>query len=227
MEKQHRIATGIALFFHAIGLVGLLVGNRDFFIQSTPLNLLLSAGLVVWTSRPKHLGFWLFLAAAFITGIVVEMIGVNTGYLFGEYRYGKALGPGWKGVPWIIGVNWFIVLFCCANVVRMMMDWLETKVGPSAFLAFPIIRKLTLVADAVTLAVLFDWLMEPVAIELGFWTWGGDGSIPAFNYLSWALVSAFLLILFQACKIKGTNKFALHLLLIQTMFFLILRTFLN
>lgn len=227
MEKQQRIATGIALFFHTIGLVGLLVGNRDFFIQSTPLNLLLSLALLIWTTPNKHPGFWLFAIVAIVVGIGVEMIGVNTGYLFGDYKYGKALGPGWKGVPWIIGANWFIVIFCCANVVRMMMDWLEIKVGQSVLLPLPFIRKLALVADAATLAVLFDWLMEPVAIDLGFWTWGGDGSVPAFNYLSWALVSIVLLVFFQLCKIKGTNKFALHLLLIQTMFFLILRTFLN
>jgi putative membrane protein len=72
------------------------------------------------------------------------------------------------------------------------------------------------------LATLFDWLMEPVAVRLGYWTWM-TAEIPFKNYQDWFLVSAFLLFFFFKFNFPKKNQFALHLLLIQTLFFLILR----
>ena len=66
--------------------------------------------------------------------------------------------------------------------------------------------------------------MEPVAIQLGYWKWSGD--IPVFNYACWFLVSLVLLLFFHFLKFDKENKFAVDLLLIQSMFFLLLRTFL-
>jgi putative membrane protein len=90
----------------------------------------------------------------------------------------------------------------------------------------PLLKLLSIVVDGATLAVLFDWLMEPVAIKLGFWSWGGDGSIPYFNYACWFIASLLLLYIFHQLNFEKRNKFALHLLMIQVMFFLILRTLL-
>ena len=86
---------------------------------------------------------------------------------------------------------------------------------------------MSVIVDGATLAVVFDWLMEPVAVKLGFWTWGGDGSIPLYNYICWLVISMLLLTIFHFCKFNKENKFAVNLLLIQALFFLILRTFLK
>ena len=43
-----------------------------------------------------------------------------------------------------------------------------------------------------SLATIFDALMEPVAVRLGYWQWSG-GVIPWFNYASWWLVSLSML----------------------------------
>ena len=39
-------------------------------------------------------------------------------------------------------------------------------------------KALSVIIDGATLAVFFDWLMEPVAVKLGYWTWNGDGIDP-------------------------------------------------
>jgi putative membrane protein len=88
------------------------------------------------------------------------------------------------------------------------------------------IKALSVVVDGATLAVFFDWVMEPAAVKLGFWQWGGNGSIPSFNYVCWLGISMLLLTCFHVLRFDKSNKFAVHLLLIQVMFFLILRTFL-
>ena len=86
---------------------------------------------------------------------------------------------------------------------------------------------MSLIADGATLAVLFDWLIEPVAVKLGYWQWNGDGSIPLYNYICWVTISVLLLGIFHYLKFNKRNKFAINLLLIQMMFFLLLRTFLK
>ncbi len=87
------------------------------------------------------------------------------------------------------------------------------------------VQKISFVIDASLVAVLFDWIIEPVAGKLGFWQWQSD-KIPFFNYICWFIVSALLLALFQRLPFKKQNIFAVHLLMIQVLFFLLLRTFL-
>jgi putative membrane protein len=81
-----------------------------------------------------------------------------------------------------------------------------------------------IVIDGALLATFFDWVMEPIAVKLGYWQWLGDGSIPLLNYLSWFGISALLMLLFRLLSFPKQNQFAVNLLLIQFMFFLILRT---
>ena len=103
--SKYQAATAIAVLFHTIGFAGIVFFKSDFIIQSTPFNLLLMFGLLVWTQREKNLFFWLFVLVTFATGIVVEIIGVNTQLLFGDYSYGKVLGYQVRNVPLIIGVT--------------------------------------------------------------------------------------------------------------------------
>ena len=110
------IATAIAVLFHTIGLVGILYFDKNFFIQSTAFNLLLSFALIIWTQTEKNKFFFLFFLACFFVGITVEIIGINTGILFGDYTYGNVLGLKFKNVPVLIGINWFIIIYCCGPI---------------------------------------------------------------------------------------------------------------
>ena len=221
------IATAIAILFHVIGLVGILVFNSSVIINATPLNLLLSAGLLIYTQQEKKKDFYIFLIVTIITGFIVEVIGVNTSLLFGNYNYGNVLGFKWLEVPFIIGLNWFIIIYCCGISTNTLLNNLLTKVAitPAAPLTF--LKAISVITDSATLAVLFDILIEPVAIKLGFWHWNGDGSIPIYNYICWIIISLILLTVFHILKFNKQNKFAINLLMIQFMFFLLLRTFLK
>ena len=219
-----QIATVIAVLFHAIGLLGILFLNRAFFVQTTSVNLLLMFILIGYTQSDLNKNILLFIMIAFGVGMIIEMIGTQTGYLFGNYSYGKVLGPSINNVPIIIGINWFIVIYCCGVSINLLLHKIVNQLSEMTEKSKPIIKLLSVVVDGATLAVAFDWLMEPVAIKLGFWKWGGDGSVPFFNYICWFIASLILLYLFHQLKFDKRNKFALHLLMIQAMFFLILRT---
>ena len=224
---KYQVATAIAILFHTIGLTGILFFNRDFFIQTTPFNLLLMFVLLVWTQFERNTWFWIFLAACVVIGISVEIIGVNTGLLFGNYQYGEALGIQLKKVPLLIGINWFIIMYCCGVSVHTLLMKIIKGLPPDAAPGSKNLKALSVIVDGATLAVIFDWLMEPVAVKLNYWIWKGDGTIPFYNYVCWFLVSILLLMVFHFGKFEKQNKFAVNLLLIQVMFFLILRTFLN
>ncbi|MBC7888510.1 MAG: carotenoid biosynthesis protein [Ferruginibacter sp.] len=225
--SRYQIATAIAIFFHCIGIAGLLFFDRHFFVQSTPLNLLLSFLLLLWTQQIKNAAFFLFMALVVVMGYFSEVAGVNTGLLFGDYSYGRVLGVQWLQVPLLIGINWFIIIYCCGICTQTLLLKVINR-GSSDFKEPPVLLKvMSVIVDGATLAVAFDWLMEPVAIKLGFWFWHGDGRIPLYNYISWFIISMVLLTIFHFCRFNKQNKFAVNLLLIQAMFFLILRTFLN
>ncbi|MEO8172143.1 MAG: carotenoid biosynthesis protein, partial [Sediminibacterium sp.] len=125
--SKPNIATFLAILFHLSGLIGILfTPYKDWFIQNTALNLCLMTMLLIWTQEGKNISFFVFLLLVFLTGFGAEMIGVNTGRLFGNYYYGEVLGPKRNGVPWLIGLNWFIVIFCSAAVMQNIHQWFKT-----------------------------------------------------------------------------------------------------
>lgn len=222
---REQISVFIALLFHVSGLIGILFTSyRDWFIQYTPLNLLLMAALLIWNQRTDFNRMLVFAATAFVVGMVTEIIGVNTGLLFGNYAYTKALGPGLKGVPWLIGVNWFVVVYCCGTTLNKVNAWAAKRMGAENSLPTRM-QTLSLLIDGALLAVLFDWLMEPVAVALGFWHWSGN-SIPLLNYVCWFVISVLLLVVFRKLNFGAGNHFAVHLLLIEALFFCVLRIYL-
>ena len=221
-----QVATVVAIIFHSIGLIGILYFDREFFIRTTPLNLLLMFALLIYTRQTTSRSFIYFFVICFFSGILAELVGTKTGLLFGNYAYGTVLGPAIEGVPWIIGINWFIVMYCSGTAIHTLMNKLAAgKTGNDLPLSGKL-RTLALIIDGATLAVFFDWLMEPIAVKLGYWKWLGDGQIPFYNYLCWFVISALLLLLFSKMNFYKNNKFAVHLLGIQAMFFLLLRTLL-
>lgn len=224
--SKYQWATAIAILFHSIGLIGIVFFQSDSFIKTTPLNLLLMGGLLVFTTERKNNAFALFFLLCFFAGIAVEVIGTSTGWLFGHYTYGKMLGPVIMDVPILIGINWFIIMYCCGVSIHMLHSSLSASRPQTKTLMSKNFKMFSVLIDGALLAVFFDWVMEPVAIKLGYWQWLADGEIPLYNYICWFAISVLLLFVFQKLPFTKQNKFAVNLLLIQAMFFLLLRTFL-
>ena len=224
--SKQNIATFLAILFHVTGLIGILVTPyKDWFIQNTPFTLCLMAMLIIWNQSQKNYHFFGFLVIAFMIGFGTETIGVNTGHLFGNYHYGSVLGAKLNGVPWLIGMNWFVIVFCSASTMVQMQEWMASKLKKTGAEISPRMTNLSLIIDGALLATFFDWVMEPVAIKLGFWQWKNN-EIPFFNYVCWFLISALLLLFYKGCSFSKPNYFAVHLLIIQLLFFFALRTYL-
>lgn len=224
--NKYQISTFIALLFHVSGFIGMFTSKQSWFVAHTPLNLLIMFGLIVWTHPAKNKSFFLFIFIAFATGMLTEMIGVNTSLLFGNYEYGKVLGAGIVHVPWLIGINWITVIYCCGIVMSHVQSWFSSKSRAATTLISPQVMFISFIVDGAILATFFDMILEPVAVTFGYWTWLGDGSIPLTNYLCWFLISALLMTVFKLLSFPKHNQFAVHLLVIEMLFFSALRTFL-
>ena len=224
-KSRTQIATALAVFFHVIGFVGMFF-NKDFFTAATPFNLLLMFLLLIYTQQKINVSFVMFFLICFITGIAVEIVGTSTGYLFGEYVYGKTLGLSFKNVPLVIGINWFVIIYCCGITVHRFLEKISAKLESMTGAPPPAMRFFSLISDGAMLAVFFDWIMEPAAIKLGYWQWLGDGEIPTYNYLCWFIVSLGLMSVFTFLKFEKKNIFAVNLLMIMMLFFMLIRTFL-
>jgi putative membrane protein len=96
------ILLAILLIFYTVGTVGILSEERDWFLSLSPFNLLLSFVCLLLSYSRFNFGlvFTIFIAATI--GFVAELIGVHTGYLFGDYWYGENLGIKLFEVPLII-----------------------------------------------------------------------------------------------------------------------------
>ncbi|MCC6288510.1 MAG: carotenoid biosynthesis protein [Chitinophagaceae bacterium] len=226
IQKKYNIALIISLVIHISGLAGMLLGYEEFFAAYTPVNMLIMFLLLIWTQQKPGKHFLMFVITCFLVGYSAEYIGVHTGFLFGSYRYGNILGISFKNIPLIIGLNWFIIIYCCGTAIQLFTSVVEKRLQPEQIPAYKKWSIASLIIDGALLAVFFDWVMEPVAIHLGFWVWAGDGAIPMLNYISWFVISALLLSLFSLFSFHKKNTFAVYLLMIQCMFFLVLRTFL-
>ena len=90
--NKQTISVFIIWLFVISAIVGIYLGYLGWFIPKTPLNLLLGAGLLFWNipiNSLKKIGIW---CIAFSVGMLIEIIGVQTGNIFGDYYYGENLG---------------------------------------------------------------------------------------------------------------------------------------
>ena len=176
--KRQQIALGVTAFFLLAGAVQVAF-DISYVLTLTPvlLALITAMMLVVWdvALRTKTL----IAAAVLVAGYVVELIGVHTGWLFGDYTYGTGLGFKAFGVPLAIGLAWFIVTLSAWHIVGF-----GKRRGIVSFLL------------AGGLVVMFDLLLEQFAIVYGLWSWQG-GDVPLYNYLCWFGISLVFFGLYQ------------------------------
>lgn len=124
----------------------------------------------------------LALMSVSLFGYAIETLGVATGFPYGDFYYGDALGPKLFGfVPYILPVS-YVPLVIGAVAASRSQRFLPSVMKSSVLLA------------------LMDAVLDPGAASLGFWTWPEGGayySVPLSNYLGWllsgALASALLI----------------------------------
>ncbi|MBF9143128.1 carotenoid biosynthesis protein [Hymenobacter properus] len=218
--RRLRIAQGLVLLFHVTGFIGLAFSkDPSFYLQFTPLTLLLSALLLLGFQRKRNASFWSFCITVLLLGFAVEFIGVNSnGRLFGHYTYGDTLGfklfekaslggMPLNGVPPLIGLNWLVMTYVCGML--------------AGYLPLPELPRILLAAG---LMVGFDACLEPVAGTYDFWHWTAN-VIPLQNFRDWFIVACILQMFFNRAQFPKYNALAPTVYLTQLLFFFLLGAF--
>jgi len=195
------------IFF--VGIVGHLYDPlRNLMLLLTPATLLLTGLIVLFYSYKTSINnFLLWAIFTYTITFILEVIGVKTGLIFGDYNYGSTLGIKLFDVPLIIGFNWLFVILGSISIARLMTSNLFLSALISAFIAF-----------------IFDLILEPVAIKLDYWSWS-EGIIPLQNYLAWFVIALISALGFSYLKVKVISKISLHYIIVQFVFFVILLIF--
>jgi putative membrane protein len=200
---RERTGIFVLLILYGVGIVSLMVNDlRNVVLPLSPYTLLLSFFILMNSYRWKSPVVWVAILV-FLLGFTAEWVGVQKGWLFGVYHYGSNLGPKLAGVPLIIGINWAMLTLATGAAAASMLK-----------------NRWAIVVVASLLMTGLDYLMEPVAVENGYWYWK-DGKIPLYNYVCWFLVALLAQGINVGISKAKPNNTSWTLLLLLVLFFVI------
>ncbi len=189
--------TELAIFFCVV----MFLAAGAFFMVNVELpswshwlsgvNVVLFALPAMWASR-----WWLgWRDAAFLWALLgfyalgIETLAIFTGFPYGHFGYSELLGGKLFGVtPWTV-----------------FLAWSPLMAGAWAIAATIFSNAVLRAAAAAVTTMIFDLVLDPGAVRLGFWQYEGGGvfyGVPVSNFLGWlvsgligaALIEAFLLL---------------------------------
>jgi len=202
-EKQ----TGIIIFvFFLVGSAGIIIPRtHQLFLSLFPFALILSLFLILLYHKPRIDGLTLLsLLIIGVAGFFIEVAGIKTHFIFGNYSYGNSLGFKIFDTPVLIGVNWILLVYATGSVSARLSN-----------------NSLVTILTASLLMVLYDILLEQTAGHLDMWHWKSN-IVPFRNYFSWFIIAVVFHSFLKWRGVKTNSPLAFPVLISQIVFFLIL-----
>lgn len=199
------LAKQIIVIFYAVGVAGFMIPwSRDIFVTATPFALLLSILLLaLYHVRYTRKSIVVFIVIA-VLGYIIEAVGVNTGIIFGNYRYGNALGYKVFDTPLLIALNWLFLTYTAASVA----DAITRKPFIQLFIV-------------PTIMLVYDLILERLAPLMDMWSWS-ESVVPARNYIAWWIIGFMFIGLIRVSDIETKNPLSVVLFISQFAFFITL-----
>lgn len=203
--RKTDISIILLIIVYTVGFVSIFAGYTDQLMRLTPFNLLFVALLILLNARGINTRYLIAFAIVGVSGYLIEWAGVATGIIFGSYKYGNGLGFKLNEVPLLIGLNWAMLVF---SILAVLSDWKRHQwIVPFA---------------GASIMVMYDILLEPVAIRFDFWQWE-NVLVPLQNYVAWWLISLVMMTGVQHFVSNRKNPIAGWVLAIQSLFFIALK----
>lgn len=196
------------LRFYFVGLLLFIIPyTRELFFSITALTLLLVFGCILLHHKKWNVStILIFLFIAF-SSFFLEVTGVNTGVLFGEYQYDVSLGLKLRNTPLIIGLNWVFLVYASQSIVTRWTD--------NAYLR---------IVGGASLMIGYDLILELAAPPMHMWHFESFYP-PVENFITWFIAALFYHSLLVVFKISVDNKSAGALFWIQMLFFALISVF--
>ncbi len=195
---------------YAAGFIGLNFADTSIYFKFfTPFHLVFNSFILIFFQKDKNKIFYFFCSFIFISGFIIEIVGVKTGKIFGFYEYGLGLGIKLWEVPLTIGLNWLVLIICTGTLVELLFNSSNNK------------NVLIVIVKSIFASILLtalDILIEPVAILQDFWHWKLN-VIPLQNYIAWFIISFLMQFIFYILPFKKENPLAVWMYFLQILFF--------
>ena len=176
----------------------------DLAKEMFPFVILLSAVILFYFHRDWRSRFYNFMLVVLLIIMIIHLIGVHLGIVFGNYEFGKTLGIKVFKIPVIIGLFWLILMYTSGMIAYKMrvQKWKKAFFGA-------------------LLVLVQDILLEPVAMRFDLWSWA-TVDVPLRNYFAWFIISFVILYFFYVAKFYKSNHVATALYIILLVFFSII-----
>ena len=136
----------------------------------------------MWLGRRDAIVLFALLG---LLALIVETAAILTGFPYGHFGYSDLLGFRLFGhTPWTVALAWTPLVLAAYCVAANVSGHIVTRISLIAIL----------------LAV-FDIVLDPGAVRLGFWRYAEAGEfygVPASNFLGWLFSGALAAILIEA-----------------------------
>lgn len=208
MKKTANILPLIIWLNQLFGLFGIFYVDFNLFLSLSPISLIFTFLIVLFYNVEfslKQLSVTLLIISL---SFICEIIGVNSGILFGSYEYGNNLAPLIFGVPLVIGLNWFVLTISCGNISHYIFS--KNKIFSISFGSF--------------LMLILDFVMEQVSGNIDFWYFNDKNLL--FNYITWFLLGLLNQYIYQSFMNKKNLIISINIYFSFFVFFLILLFFL-
>jgi len=202
--KINKLNISIVLIwlFTISGIIGILSPvYSSWFLKLTPLNLSVMFGLFLWNLKEINNQTFIALSIPFFLGFITEFLGVNYGFIFGDYTYGENLGVKIWGVPIIICINWALLT---AITSKLSTHYFKNRLLAPLVGAF--------------LMTLLDAIIEVSAPKFDFWEFEG-GIVPLQNYVGWFFIALISHIGYQYFNVQASLKITWHIWCSMFLFF--------
>ena len=152
-----------------------------------------------------------YLVITFTFGLVIEQIGVHTGWPFGHYEYDPSLGAFLFSIPLVVPFAWMMVTHPILIAARELSSRWTIVIGGFALMAW-------------------DLFLDPQMVSAGRWRWSDTSphvpfqpDVPLSNTFGWLLSGILLMGLLQLLlprerRKDGANSSAGDALLLWTWF---------
>lgn len=198
----------IFIRFYLVGLLLYMIPyTRPLFVSITSLSLFLAIAATLAFHRDWNGKTVIWFVFIVLSSFLLEMQGVKSGELFGQYGYERGLAPMINDTPLIIGLNWLFLVYASNNIVRKF----DLK---------PMVR----ILSGSLLMIGYDLVLEWVAPYMTMWHFE-SGYPPVQNFLVWFTTALFYHAGFEVLKIKSNNPPARFLFGLQILFFVLIGTY--
>jgi uncharacterized membrane protein len=175
------------------------VGATGFTVLFAAFSILHAADVLGWRRA------LLFLLVCVAVSWGFESVGVATGAVYGDYHYGDALGARILGVPLIIPLAWFMMIYASWIVAHVLLEDASTPSSVSGVLARAVI--------AATAMTAWDAVMDPGKAKSGAWIWEKGGpyfGVPFQNFVGW-LATTVAIYLIVAVAFRFVPRHPVHI----------------